>query len=74
MASQQDVQRQQELLTIHRNHLAMAVKQQAMFGAAMTPHEIRARISEERANIQRIKTILRDWGVTVADHPDDEAS
>jgi hypothetical protein len=73
MPNEQDIKHQRELLSIHRNHLAVAVKQQAIFGAALTPQEIRARISEERANIRRIKTILRSWDVRVEDHPDDEA-
>jgi hypothetical protein len=73
MPSEQDIQHQQELLLIHRNHLAEAVKQQAIFGAALTPQQILARISEERSNVRRIKTILRSWEVSVEDLPDDEA-
>jgi len=73
MPSAQDIQNQQELLTIHRNNLAIHVKQQALYGSAATPAEIQARIGEARANIQRIKTVLRSWNVEVADLPDDEA-
>src|SRR5262245_31938092 len=72
MPSQDDINHQQELLAIHRRNLAHYLGQQAQLGKAVTPLGILNGILEERANIKRIKGILRGWGVAVDDHPDDE--
>ncbi|MEO7913265.1 MAG: CHAT domain-containing protein, partial [Roseiflexaceae bacterium] len=62
---------QQNLLSIHRRNLAHYIGQQAVLGPVTMPH-IAYGITEARANIQRIKGILRAWGEKVADHIDDD--
>jgi outer membrane protein assembly factor BamB/tetratricopeptide (TPR) repeat protein len=70
-ASLEDIEHQQALLRIHRRNLAHYLEQQARFGEALVPVNIVNGIEEEQANIGRIKAILRGWGVTVEDHPND---
>ena len=69
--NQEDIDQQQKLLAIHRRNLALYLEQQAKLGAAFIPPSLSNGIFEARENIQRIKQALRDWGVVVADHPDD---
>lgn len=71
MASKEDIAHQKNLLTIHRRNLAHYLGQQAAFGTAFTPPVVAHGITEARSNIQRIKGILRGWGIIVDDHPDD---
>ncbi len=68
---QESIDQQQKLLTIHRRNLALYLEQQAKLGSAFIPPGLSNGIFEARENIQRIKQALRDWGVVVADHPDD---
>jgi tetratricopeptide (TPR) repeat protein len=70
--SQEEIDQQRELLTIYRRTLAHYLNQQAALGAAHVPPEVTHGLREARDNIRRIKGILRGWGVTVEDHPDDE--
>jgi len=44
-----------------------------MLSTAYAPPGLAHGIAEARANIARVKGILRASGVEVADHPDDEA-
>jgi hypothetical protein len=73
MPREEEVQGQQELLAIYRRQLLTHLKQRAMFGPA-TPSSILDMIGDARANIQRIKTILRGWNISVEDHPNDAGS
>jgi hypothetical protein len=73
MASPEDIAHQQNLLAIHRRNLQHYLGQQARLGAALTPIGTLNGIEEERANIRRLKGILRGWGQTVDDHVDDVA-
>lgn len=75
MPSPDEIQHQQALLDIHRRTLAHALRQAAAHGGVdfappATAHTIRT----ARAEIQRIKALLRGWGSAVADHPDDRES
>jgi hypothetical protein len=72
MPSQEDVANQQELLAVYRRTLAQLLRQQAQIGELYAPPAINYGIDEARANIRRIKATLREWGVPVEDHPDDE--
>ena len=67
------IDQQRERLKIERGNLALYLRQQAQMGSAYVTPGIMNGIRESRAAIRRIKTILRDWGVTVENHPDDEA-
>lgn len=71
MARQEDIKHQQELLRIHRGTLAHYLEQQAAFGIPFTPPYVKNGINETRDNIKRIKGILRGWGISVEDKPDD---
>jgi hypothetical protein len=73
MASGDDIAHQQNLLAIHRRNLQHYLAQQARLGSAQTPIGTLNGIEEERANIRRLKGILRGWGQTVDDHPNDVA-
>jgi hypothetical protein len=71
MATQEEIARQLSLLMTHRRTLAHYLSQQATLGAAYVPPGVVYGIREARSNIQRIKQILRNWHISVADHPDD---
>jgi hypothetical protein len=71
MATQEDIAHQRNLLAIHRRNLAHYLYQQARLGPAQTPIGTLNGIGEERENIRRVKGILRGWGQSVDDHPDD---
>jgi len=70
-ASQEAIDQQRELLDTHRRTLANYLRRLAQIGSAHAPPEIDHGIRETRAGIKRCKATLRDWGVLVADHPDD---
>jgi len=53
--------------------LALYIEQQAKIGSAFIPPSLSNGIFEARENIQRIKQALRDWGIAVADHPNDRS-
>lgn len=65
-----DTYQQQELLATHRTALHHLLKQQAQFGVH-TPEHIAIGIGQRRAEIARIKAVLRGGDVAVDDHPDD---
>jgi hypothetical protein len=66
-----DIAQQQTLLAAHRGTLTNYIQRLALLSRAHAPPEITHGIAEARANITRIKDILRMSGVSVADHPDD---
>lgn len=74
MLSPEDISRQRELLNIHRQTLHHYLRQQATLGNAYTPPAVASGISEARAEIRRIKTMLRAQGAVVTDDPQDDAS
>lgn len=71
MPSQKDIEHQQQLLVTYRNNLADYLLQQALLGKGYTPPGVLNGIRAARSDIQRVKGILRDWGMVVDDHPDD---
>jgi hypothetical protein len=73
MPSQEDIAHQQELLAAYRRTLAQYLKQQALISELFTPPAIAHGTDEARANIRRVKSTLRTWGIPVEDLPDDEA-
>jgi hypothetical protein len=74
MTSQADIEHQQTLLRTYRRNLAHLVRQAASYGGEdAAPIHIANNLDDARANIARIKGILRGWGVKVEDGPDDEA-
>src|SRR5262245_27428848 len=73
MPDQADITEQLELLNIHRRTLAHYLGQEAMMGAAHTPPALWHGITTARSEIQRLKVVLRQWGVEVDDHPNDVA-
>lgn len=74
MANQADIDHQQSLLRTYRRNLAHLVRQAASFGSEdAAPIHIANSLDDTRANINRIKGILRGWGVTVEDGADEGA-
>ncbi len=72
MPSQEEIDQQLAMLAAHRRTLAHLLQQAAVFGSiASVPPEVRTGIDDARAQIRHIKTMLRAWGIEVADHPDD---
>lgn len=71
--SAEEIAGQQTLLATHRRTLAHELQRLAMLTTAHAPPGIAHGIDEARANIARVKAILRKSGVSVADHPDDTA-
>ena len=75
MPSQADIDHQQTLLRTYRRNLAHLVKQAASFGSEdAAPIHIVNSLDDARANISRIKGILRGWDVKVDDLPDEGGS
>jgi hypothetical protein len=72
MPSQEDIQTQQGLLNAHRQTLALYLQQSALLGAAYIPPGVAHGIADARRNIRNIKATLREWGVPVVNHPNDE--
>jgi hypothetical protein len=72
MPSQEDIARQQALLSAHRETLHHYLMQRARLGSDYTPPGITHGINEAREYIRRIKKILRDWGGQVDNLPDDD--
>lgn len=67
------IAQQREILKKWRDTLAsLLLRKASLGGQAYTPPEVVNGINEARAEIPRIKKILRDWGAEVEDHPDDE--
>jgi len=72
MPSQEDIKHQRSLLEINRRNLAHYLRQRDTLGAAYAPPGVANGILEARANIQRIKGILRGWNAPADEHPDDQ--
>jgi len=73
MQSQEEIDHQLELLQTHRYTLHNYLKQQAIHGYGNVPPSIIHGIHESRRAIQHIKTVLRNWEISVEDAPDDVA-
>jgi hypothetical protein len=67
-----DIDNQLKLLATHRRQLAVLVQQQTKFGAYVPAYVVLS-IEETRAEIQRVKTVLREWSVEIESLPDDRA-
>lgn len=65
------IDQQHQLLEIYRGTLAHFLTQRARLGVAYEPPGVAHGIAEARAGIVRCKAILRSWGVSVPDHPED---
>jgi hypothetical protein len=72
MPSQEEIEEQQKLLETNRRTLHIYLHQRDELGSAYAPPGTIHGIRNARANIARIKGILRGWGVEVPEHPDDE--
>ncbi|KAB8139738.1 hypothetical protein F8S13_26925 [Chloroflexia bacterium SDU3-3] len=71
MTHQENINDQMELLKIHRRTIAIYLKQLAMQGHANANIGIFHSLDDTRKSILRIKSILRSWGISIDDHPDD---
>jgi hypothetical protein len=71
--SEDDISEQLALLQMYRQTLSHYLRQQASLGKNHTPPGVTHGIIEAATDIRRIKQILRNWGVDVDDHPDDDA-
>jgi hypothetical protein len=73
MPTQDDIEWQWQLLVAYRRSLAHNLSRAAQYGGArLAPVDVINGIAESRAEIRRIKIILRRWSVVIEDHPDDE--
>jgi serine/threonine protein kinase len=70
--SEEEIDQQLQLLETHRRRLKVLLQQEARLGSAFTPPGVITDIGEACAEINRIKVVLRGWGIQVADMPDDE--
>ena len=69
---QEEIDEQLRLMKIHRARLRVLLEQQARLGTAYAPPGIALDIDEARADIRRLKAILRRAGARVEDSPNDE--
>jgi hypothetical protein len=69
--SPEEIDEQRELLEAHRRTLGIYLKRLAKVGSANAAPEVFHGIREAREGIRRCKATLREWGVAVADMPDD---
>jgi len=72
MPSEEEIKIQQELLTIHRRTLIVLLKERAQITEPFVPPALAISIQDARVQIRLHKKILRDWGVTINDDPNDE--
>lgn len=72
MPAQEDIIGQQRILQAHRRRLADLLIQRATSGEVNATPGVIGDIRGTRAEIRRVKAILRGWAVSVADHPDDD--
>lgn len=70
MASQEDIDHQVRLLRIHRANARHFQNQIRLLGV-LSPQGITNGIVEERRAINRIITLLRGWGQSIDDAPED---
>lgn len=73
MPSQEEIEAQVTRLKVYRQNLSLYLFQCAQLGGEtfITP-SIANGIIDSRNHISILKRVLRDWGVIVEDHPDDE--
>jgi len=72
MPSQEEIEKQYQLLFTYRRNLAHYLQQQAdLGGTTYISLGIANGIRETRENIYRIKGVLRAWGIPFENHPDD---
>lgn len=75
MATPQDIQHQRQLLAIHRGNIAKLSNQISYYGGPTSaPLHMLNNIEDTRAEVARIKALLRGWGETVPDEPGDTAA
>ena len=75
MTTQDDIERQQQLLAAHRATLHHWLRQAAQHGGVdLAPPVTGNGIAETRAQIASIKVTLRGWGAAVEDLPGDQPS
>src|SRR5215216_5568904 len=74
MANRAEIDKQKEFLVKHRQILAHYLRQQAILGANIVPAAVAEGISDSRIAIDRIKQILRSFGVDVVDQPEEMVS
>jgi len=67
-----EVQHQRKLLMIHRKNLMIYLSQQEQFVAGQTSPAVLNALERTRKELQRIKAILRGFGVVVDDIPGEE--
>ena len=72
MTTEEDINGQQQLLKAHRQTLEILLGQRALHTAAFVPPSVEHGIREARDQIHAIKQTLQNWGVSIADHPNDE--
>src|SRR5262245_46692335 len=68
---QETITQQQEQLAVHRRRLGHLFQQCATLGA-YTPPYVALDIEQTQTNIRSLKALLRENGVPVEDHRDDE--
>lgn len=73
MPEHKRIYEQQERLALHRDNLALYLRQRALLGEAQVTPQIMHGIAESRAQIGQIKAVLRAWGIAVENLPDDTA-
>lgn len=73
MPTDTEIAAQRDLLETYRRRLAFNIAQRAKLGT-LAPFSLEEEIHEARAEIRRIKRLLRDWGQPVDDQPDDQAA
>jgi WD40 repeat protein len=71
MLEEEAIQEQLTLLRAHRRTLAHYLEQRALHGKAYEPPAVAHGIIEAREQIEHIKMLLRENGVTVEDEPND---
>ena len=69
--SAEEINNQQMVLQAHRRTLAAFLQRAALLGSAHVPPEVSNGIYDARREIERIKAVLRGWGVASDDYPDD---
>ena len=75
MSNEDSTEHLQSSLAAHRRTLATLLRQAVKYGGEpYIPPQTAHGISEARANIARVKTALREEGLTVSDQPDEIAS
>ena len=74
MLTPEEIQLQRSSLVAYRQMLNVYLKQQAQHSKVFAWPAVEAGISESREQIRIIKVRLRQSGVSIANHPDDEES